>query len=208
MDESLLFPAVTSGARVTQDVRSSPGFNQRGTRCDSRFSYAKRAISYKTCRTAGQGPYDKLEKVRIPQESFAEAMLDTAELSLEAQGVNDVADAASEHGTVLIVDDDEEIRHILRFLCEDEGLEVIGEAGNGVEAVPLALRHQPDFVILDYMLPRLDGEGAAEIMRAVSPGSKIVAFSALLQEQPPWADAYLNKERITELMPLLQTFIR
>ena len=135
-------------------------------------------------------------------------MLDTAELSLEAQGVNDVADAASEHGTVLIVDDDEEIRHILRFLCEDEGLEVIGEAGNGVEAVPLALRHQPDFVILDYMLPRLDGEGAAEIMRAVSPGSKIVAFSALLQEQPPWADAYLNKERITELMPLLQTFIR
>jgi CheY-like chemotaxis protein len=110
--------------------------------------------------------------------------------------------------TVLIVDDDEEVRHVLRILCETEGLKVIGEASNGVEAVPLALNHQPDFVILDYMLPRLDGEGAAEILRTITPTSKIVAFSAILDRQPPWADAYLNKDRVTELMPLLRTFIR
>lgn len=119
-------------------------------------------------------------------------------------------DMAESNGsqTVLIVDDDEEIRHVLRLLCETEGLEVVGEAPTGVEAVPLALKHQPDFVILDYMLPRLDGEGAAEILRAVVPGTKIVAFSAILDSQPVWADAYLNKERISELMPLLRTFIR
>ncbi len=111
-------------------------------------------------------------------------------------------------GTVLIVDDDEEIRHALRLLCESEAMEVVGEAANGVEAVPIALNHQPDFVILDFMLPRLDGEGAAEILRAVTPETKIVAFSALLDSQPPWADAYLNKDRIAELMPLLRTFIR
>jgi CheY-like chemotaxis protein len=110
--------------------------------------------------------------------------------------------------TVLIVDDDEEIRHALRLLCETEGMKVVGEAANGVEAVPLALQYQPDFVILDYMLPRLDGEGAAEILRAVIPGTKIVAFSAFLDRQPDWADAYLNKDRISELMPLLRTFIR
>lgn len=110
--------------------------------------------------------------------------------------------------TVLIVDDDEEMRHVLRLLCETEGLEVVGEAANGVEAIPLALNHQPDVVILDYRLPRLDGEGAAEILRAVIPGTKIVAFSAILERQPEWADAYLNKERITELMPLLRSFIR
>jgi CheY-like chemotaxis protein len=110
--------------------------------------------------------------------------------------------------TVLIVDDDEEIRHVLRLLCETEGLIVIGEAATGVEAVPVALKHQPDIVILDYMLPRLDGEGAAEILRAVVPGTKIVAFSAILDTQPVWADAYLNKERIAELMPLLRSFIR
>ncbi len=110
--------------------------------------------------------------------------------------------------TVLIVDDDEEVRHVLRLLCEDDGLEVVGEASNGVEAVPLALHLQPDVVILDYRLPRLDGEGAAEILRAVIPGTKIVAFSAALEELPGWADAYLNKARISELMPLLREFVR
>lgn len=110
--------------------------------------------------------------------------------------------------TVLIVDDDEEMRHVLHLLCETEGLRVVGEASNGVEAIPLALSHQPDVVILDYRLPRLDGEGAAEILRAVIPGTKIVAFSAMLEAEPEWADAYLNKERITELMPLLRTLIR
>jgi CheY-like chemotaxis protein len=109
--------------------------------------------------------------------------------------------------TVLIVDDEEEIRHVLRLLCETEGFAVVGEAANGVEAVPMALRHQPDFVILDYLLPRLDGSGAAEILRTIAPESRIVAFSAVLQEQPAWADAYLNKERVAELMPLLKTFI-
>ena len=110
--------------------------------------------------------------------------------------------------TVLIVDDDEEIRHVLRMICEQAGLDVVGEASNGVEAVTFALQHHPDFAILDYRLPRLDGEGAAEILRAVTPTTKIVAFSALLEERPQWADAYLNKDRIAELMPLLQTFIR
>jgi CheY-like chemotaxis protein len=110
--------------------------------------------------------------------------------------------------TVLIVDDDEEIRHVLRMICEQAGLNVVGEASNGVEAVTFALQHHPDFAILDYRLPRLDGEGAAEILRAVTPTTKIVAFSALLEERPRWADAYLNKDRVGELMPLLQTFIR
>lgn len=109
---------------------------------------------------------------------------------------------------VLIVDDDEEIRHVLRLLCETHDMKVVGEAENGVQAVAIALREQPRFVILDYMLPRLDGEGTAELLRTVSPDAKIVAFSAILDSRPSWADAYLNKERVTELMPLLQSFIR
>ncbi len=110
--------------------------------------------------------------------------------------------------SVLIVDDEEEVRHVLRLLCETNDLNVVGEATNGVEAVAIALREQPRFVILDYMMPRLDGAGTAELLRSVSPDSKIVAFSAMLEDQPTWADAFLNKERITELMPLLHSFIR
>lgn len=111
-------------------------------------------------------------------------------------------------GKVLVIDDDEENRHALRLLCEAEDLQVVGEAANGVEALPLVLRLQPDFVILDIMVPDLDGERTAEVLRGVAPQAKIVAFSVLLQEAPPWADAYLNKERISQLMPLLDTFIR
>src|SRR5688572_28666602 len=114
----------------------------------------------------------------------------------------------SDDARVLIVDDDEEIRHVLRLLCETHDMKVVGEAENGVQAVAIALREQPRFVILDYMLPRLDGEGTAELLRTVSPDAKIVAFSAILDNQPTWADAYLNKERVPELMPLLQSFIR
>lgn len=109
--------------------------------------------------------------------------------------------------TVLIVDDDEEVRHVLRMMCELEGYTVVGEAATGVEAVPLALKHQPLVVILDYLMPRMNGEETAKMLRAVSPGARIVAFSAILHEQPTWSDAYLNKERVAEVMPLLERLI-
>jgi DNA-binding NarL/FixJ family response regulator len=110
--------------------------------------------------------------------------------------------------TVLVVADDEENRHALRLLCEAEDLEVVGEAQNGIEAVPMALRLEPDFVILDIMMPDLNGQRTAAVLRAVLPRTKIVAFSVLLDQAPTWADAFLNRERISRLMPLLDTLIR
>lgn len=109
---------------------------------------------------------------------------------------------------VLLVDDDEENRHALRLLFESEELEVVGEARGGIEAVALALRTEPDFVILDMTMPELSGRRTAPVLRVVSPGTKIVAFSRLLDEAPSWADAYLNRERISELMPPLDALIR
>lgn len=109
--------------------------------------------------------------------------------------------------TVLIVDDDVEIRHVLRLLCEMEGFEVVGEASNGVEAVPMALNHQPAFVILDYLMPRLNGDETARMLRTIAPETKIVAFSAVLDSKPDWSDSYLNKERVTEVAPLLERLI-
>ena len=109
--------------------------------------------------------------------------------------------------TVLIVDDDEEIRHVLRMLCEMEGFEVVGEAENGVEAVPMALHHQPAFVILDYLMPRMNGDDAAKLLRTMAPDAKIVAFSAVLDQKPDWSDSFLNKERVSEVAPLLERLI-
>ena len=117
--------------------------------------------------------------------------------------------AASERAsrTVLIVDDDEEVRHVLRLMCEMEGFEVVGEATNGVEAVPIALNTQPAFVILDYLMPRRNGDVTATLLRSITPGIKIVAFSAVLDAKPDWSDSYLNKERISEIAPLLERLI-
>lgn len=105
--------------------------------------------------------------------------------------------------TVLIVDDDPEIRHVLQLLFEHENFEVVGEAADGLQALSLAAEHQPDFVILDYLMPNMDGANTAELLHEASRSSRIVAFSAVLTERPSWADAFLNKERISEIAPLL-----
>lgn len=102
--------------------------------------------------------------------------------------------------TVLLVDADEEVRHLLRLLFELDGFSVVGEAATGADGVALARRHQPDFVVLDYVMPRPGGEGTAAIVRALAPASRIVAFSAGLDRRPAWADAFLNQDRISKVV--------
>jgi CheY-like chemotaxis protein len=109
--------------------------------------------------------------------------------------------------TILLVDDDEDVRHALRLLFEFEGYEVAGEAGDGMEAIALARQFQPSFVVLDYLMPKMSGDKTAAVLRGISPESRIVAFSAVLQKKPDWADAYLNKERISEIAPLLAELV-
>ncbi|HYP24779.1 MAG TPA: response regulator transcription factor [Actinomycetota bacterium] len=109
--------------------------------------------------------------------------------------------------TVLVVDDDEEVRDALRLLFELDGFSVVGEAAHGVDGVALAHRHQPDFVILDSVMPYLGGAGTASILRAIAPSSKIVAFSAALDSRPAWADAFLNKDRVGEIAPFVTAMI-
>lgn len=114
-----------------------------------------------------------------------------------------------EHGerTVLIVDDDEDVRDALRLLFELEDFEVVGEAANGLDAIPQVLQQRPTVVVIDYLMPLMNGATLAQVVRGVSPDSKIVAFSAVLQSKPSWADAYLSKERINDVAPLLTQLI-
>ena len=109
---------------------------------------------------------------------------------------------------ILIVDDDAELRHALSLLFASEGHDVLPQAANGLEAIALTRRYRPDVIVLDYRMPRLNGEEAAALIKAVSPGVRIVAFSAILDRAPDWADAYLNKERIAEIAPLIERLIR
>lgn len=110
--------------------------------------------------------------------------------------------------TVLVVDDDEEIRHALRLLFEVEEFRVVAEVGNGMDAVTQAMKHEPDIVVLDYLMPRMDGEATAQLLRTLVPRTRIVAFSAALESKPDWADAFLNKSHIAEVAPLLTSLLQ
>ncbi|HEU5064713.1 MAG TPA: response regulator transcription factor [Gaiellaceae bacterium] len=59
--------------------------------------------------------------------------------------------------SIVIVDDDPRFRGIARRLLESEGLEVIGEAADGREALAVARRLEPDMVLLDVHLPDMNG---------------------------------------------------
>ncbi len=67
--------------------------------------------------------------------------------------------------TILIIDDERNIVELLRLYLEKEGLAVIA-AGDGETGLELHRRHEPDLIILDVMLPRLDGlEVCREVRR-------------------------------------------
>ena len=106
------------------------------------------------------------------------------------------------NSSILIVDDDEEIRDVLRMIFELDGFDV-SEASNGLDAVTSIMRSRPEFVILDYQMPLQDGEKTATILRTVAPETTIVALSGIITSKPHWADAYLCKEKLAEISPLV-----
>ena len=80
---------------------------------------------------------------------------------------------------VLLVDDAADIRILLKLVLEfDAEFTVVGEAGNGEEAIRLTAELQPDLVVLDIAMPVMDGMDALQQLRAVSPASKVVMYSA------------------------------
>jgi PAS domain S-box-containing protein len=81
-------------------------------------------------------------------------------------------------GRVLLADDEEDVRSVVRAMLETLGYEVI-EARDGVEAVELFRRHaaEIDLVILDLVMPRLKGEAALEQMRRIAPAVPAILVS-------------------------------
>ena len=78
---------------------------------------------------------------------------------------------------VLLADDHAVVRYGLRALLELSGMQVIGEAGDGREALRIAQEHQPDVAILDVTMPGLNGIDAAAVLRERCPSTRIVILS-------------------------------
>lgn len=84
---------------------------------------------------------------------------------------------------VLVVDDAEDLRTLLHIkLDRCDGLEVVGEAEDGVDAVEQATRLQPDLVLLDVAMPRMDGLEALPLIRRAVPGVRVVVLSGFNEE--------------------------
>ena len=84
---------------------------------------------------------------------------------------------ALESPRVLIVDDHDLFRTGLRSLLEEQGLEVVGEAANGNEAISRVREHAPDVVLMDINMPGMTGVEATREIARVAPLARVVVLT-------------------------------
>lgn len=85
---------------------------------------------------------------------------------------------------ILLVDDHSVVRQGLRmFLSLDAELEVVGEAADGVEAVELAHKLKPDVILMDLLMPRMDGIAATAVIRLELPDTEVIALTSVLEDE-------------------------
>jgi DNA-binding NarL/FixJ family response regulator len=84
---------------------------------------------------------------------------------------------------VLVVDDHAVVREGLStFLGLQDGLELVGEAADGEEAIEAAERLRPDVVLMDLVMPRLDGVGAMRVLRERVPEARVIVLTSFFDE--------------------------
>jgi two-component system, NarL family, response regulator LiaR len=102
---------------------------------------------------------------------------------------------------VLIVDDHRVVRQGLRtFLELNDDIQVLGEATDGLEAVDLAAQLVPDVVLMDLVMPRLDGITAISRIKALGSDTKVIALTSFTEDDKVFpaiqagASSYLLKD--------------
>jgi len=78
---------------------------------------------------------------------------------------------------ILVVDDDHATRRLLRYLFEEAGFEIVGEAENGQQAVEMALECKPDVVTMDLNMPIMNGIDATRIITQKAPSIRIIIIT-------------------------------
>jgi len=115
---------------------------------------------------------------------------------------------------ILIVDDSALIRgQVRRLLASQAELEVCDEAANGAEAVRKVNECHPDLVVLDVVMPVMNGLDATRVIKKLSPASRVLLFT--LDESPEFAregeragaDAILAKAHGTQLTLIIHRLL-
>jgi DNA-binding NarL/FixJ family response regulator len=105
---------------------------------------------------------------------------------------------------VVVVDDDEDFLWLIRLSLQlEHDITVIGEAEEAETGVALALREQPDIVVMDLMMPRIDGFEATKQIKRSRPAVKVLAVTSLSLDNAirqemhrSGADAFLGKRDV------------
>ena len=116
---------------------------------------------------------------------------------------------------IALVDDAEEMRVLVSMSLTLSGeFTVVGEAGNGREAVALAEAHRPELMLLDLSMPEMDGLEALPLVLKASPQTCVVVFSGFDEAQlgrearSLGATGYIEKGTpLEELAPLLKAYV-
>src|SRR6266853_2585273 len=78
---------------------------------------------------------------------------------------------------ILVIDDGDSVRDVIRIFLEHAGFEVCGEAADGVEAIEQAKKLKPDLIVLDLAMPRMNGAEAASVLSQTMPDVPIVLLT-------------------------------
>ena len=97
---------------------------------------------------------------------------------------------------VVIADDEPDVRMLLRIQLEQEGFEIAAEAVDGQSAIDECIARQPHVIVLDLLMPRLNGFEAIPKLRRQCPSVQIIAYTAVAGE-------FVRKEMARLKIPLL-----
>jgi DNA-binding NarL/FixJ family response regulator len=114
--------------------------------------------------------------------------------------------------TVLIADDNPRLRALIRrILAQEPNIRVVGEAGDGMQAIQFSHERRPDIVLLDLVMPQVSGLEATQQIKADRSETKIIIMTVHTEAayrqaaEASGADAFLLKKTLmTALLPTIQ----
>ena len=123
--------------------------------------------------------------------------------------------SSSSYLRFVVVDDNEEVRHLVSALLQlRHGWELVGEASDGMAAVDVVNELQPDIVIMDIEMPRLNGIEATKEITSRVPQSIVIGFSTytdpptLTAMKEAGSAAFVPKDKLFDLPRVIEQIVQ